>query len=101
MSQSVRVVARVIALPDKIEQLKAVLIELIEPTRAEAGCIQYDLLQNTSNPTDFTFVEEWSSTAALETHLTSQHLQKAINKINGLVAQSPDIRRYEQINFNS
>jgi quinol monooxygenase YgiN len=97
MFQSVRVVARVIALPDKIEQLKAVLIELIEPTRAEAGCIQYDLLQNTSDPTDFTFVEEWSSTAALEAHLTSQHLQKAINQINGLVAQSPDIRRYEQI----
>ncbi|GAB4224897.1 MAG: putative quinol monooxygenase [Stanieria sp.] len=97
MFQSVRVVARVIALPDKIEQLKAVLIELIEPTRAEAGCIQYDLLQNTSDPTDFTFVEEWSSTAALEAHLTSQHLQKAINQINGLVAQPPDIRRYEQI----
>jgi quinol monooxygenase YgiN len=97
MFQSVRVVARVIALPDKIEQLKAVLIELIEPTRAEAGCIQYDLLQNTSDPTDFTFVEEWKSTAALETHLTSQHLQKAINQINGLVAQPPDIRRYEQI----
>lgn len=101
MPQSVRVVARVIALPDKIEQLKAVLIELIEPTRAEVGCIQYDLLQNTSDPTDFTFVEEWSSTAALEAHLTSQHLQKAINQINGLVAQSPDICRYEQISLNS
>ncbi|AFZ37622.1 Antibiotic biosynthesis monooxygenase [Stanieria cyanosphaera PCC 7437] len=101
MSQSVRVVARVIALPDKIEQLKAVLMELIEPTRAEVGCIQYDLLQNTCDPTDFTFVEEWTSTAALETHLTSPHLQKAINKINGLVAQKPDIRRYEHISCDS
>jgi quinol monooxygenase YgiN len=97
MSQPIRVVARVIALPDKVEQLKAVLIELIEPTRAEPGCIQYELLQNITNPTDFTFVEEWSSVTALENHLQSPHLQTAIAKINGLVAQQPDIRSYNTI----
>jgi quinol monooxygenase YgiN len=54
---TIRVVARVVALPDKVEEVKSVLIGLIEPTRKEDGCIIYELLQNHADPTDFTFVE--------------------------------------------
>ncbi|MBD2207203.1 antibiotic biosynthesis monooxygenase [Calothrix sp. FACHB-1219] len=93
-NQTIRVVARVVALPDKIEALKAVLLELIEPTRQETGAITYELLQNQHDPTDFTFVEEWSSNEALNNHLDSPHLQEAVAKLEGLVATAPDIRRY-------
>ena len=37
-----------VALPDKVEELKAILLGLIEPTRLEAGVIKYELLQNQS-----------------------------------------------------
>ena len=93
-NQTIRVVARVIALPDKVEALKAVLLELIEPTRQETGVITYELLQNQQDPTDFTFVEEWTSNEALNIHLDSPHLQTAAAKLEGLVAAAPDIRRY-------
>ena len=59
--QAVRVVARVVARPGKEDELRALLRGLIEPTRREPGCVTYELLQNTADPTDFTFVEEWSS----------------------------------------
>jgi len=91
---TVRVVARVVALPDKVEDLKAVLLALIEPTRQEAGCVQYELLHNSSDPTDFTFVETWASDADLDRHLTSPHLQEAFERVEGLLAAMPDIRRY-------
>ncbi|MBF2008123.1 MAG: antibiotic biosynthesis monooxygenase [Chlorogloeopsis fritschii C42_A2020_084] len=91
---TIRVVARIIALPDKVEALKAVLLELIEPTRQEYGCIKYELLQNQSDPTDFTFVEEWASNHALDAHLASTHIEKAVAQLDGLVAAEPDIRRY-------
>lgn len=91
---TIRVVARVIALPDKVEAVKTVLLELIEPTRQENGCIKYELLQNQSEPTDFTFVEEWSSHQALDAHLASAHIQKAVAQLHGLIATEPDIRRY-------
>ncbi|VXD25929.1 Antibiotic biosynthesis monooxygenase [Planktothrix serta PCC 8927] len=97
MTQSLRVVARVVALPDKVEALKAVLLALVEPTRQEAGCLQYDLLQNQEDLTDFTFVEEWESLQHLQSHLASVHLQKALTQIEGLVASPPDIRRYDKI----
>jgi Uncharacterized conserved protein len=97
MTQNLRVVARVVALPDKIEALKAVLMGLVEPTRQEAGCLQYDLLQNQEDPTDFTFVEEWESLDHLQTHLASVHLQTAAIAIKDLVASPPDIRCYDRI----
>jgi hypothetical protein len=59
----VKVVARLVALPEKAESLKAILSGLIDPTRAEKGCLRYELLQNQADPTDFTFVEEWATEA--------------------------------------
>lgn len=97
MTQSLRVVARVVALPDKIEALKAVLLALVKPTRQEVGCLQYDLLQNQEDLTDFTFVEQWESLQHLQSHLASVHLQTALTQIEGLVASPPDIRCYDQI----
>jgi quinol monooxygenase YgiN len=93
-NSTIRVVARIIALPDKVEELKAVLLELIEPTRQEPGCIQYELLYNSSEPTDFTFVETWNSDEDLDIHLSSLHIQKAFEQVEGLLATLPDIRRY-------
>ncbi|HAX86686.1 MAG TPA: antibiotic biosynthesis monooxygenase [Cyanobacteria bacterium UBA11370] len=94
---TVRVVARLVALPEKVEELKAVLSGLIEPTRVEDGCIQYELYQNQADPTDFTFVEEWASSAALDAHLQSTHIQEAIQQLEGLVGAAPDIRRYDKV----
>jgi quinol monooxygenase YgiN len=92
--QTTQVVARVVALPGKVEALKAVLVELIEPSRKDPGCIQYELFQNMSDPTDFTFVERWASNAELDAHLASPHVKIAVAKLDGLVAANPDIRRY-------
>jgi len=92
---TIRVVARVVALPDKVEEVKSVLLGLIEPTRKEEGCIVYELLQNQADPTDFTFVEEWESQALLEAHLASAHIEEAESQLDGLVAAEPDIRLYQ------
>jgi quinol monooxygenase YgiN len=94
---SIRVVARIIALPNKIKELKTVLIQLVEPTRKEKGCLQYELLQNQEDTEDFTFVEEWENREALQAHLDSQHIKLAIQKIDKLVALPPDIRVYNRI----
>lgn len=95
--ERLRVVARVVALPDKVEEIKSVLIELVEPTRQEAGCIQYDLTQNKEDATDFVFVEEWESEAALEAHMRTPHFNEAVSKLEGLLAMPADIRRYRVV----
>ena len=92
---TLRVVARLSSFPDKVAELKSLLLSIIEPTRQEQGCIKYQLLQNQADPTDFTFVEEWESTDLLELHLASTHIQGAVHKLDGLAVAPPDIRRYE------
>jgi len=96
-NESVRVVATITALPDKAEELKAVLLGLITPTRAEAGCISYQLFQNNADAADFVFVEEWTSDAAIDAHMTTTHLQDTLARTQGLLARAPDIRRYSII----
>ncbi|MER2528628.1 MAG: putative quinol monooxygenase [Candidatus Competibacter denitrificans] len=91
---SVHIVARFIAKPDTIKQLQTVLEALPVPTRQEAGCRRYLLLQNQQNPADFTFVEEWADEAAFNQHVQSTHLKQAVAEMNGLLAIEPDIQRY-------
>jgi len=93
--KTVRVVARIVAKPDKVEELRSVLLDLVGPTRKETGCISYQLLQNKSDPTDFTFVEEWASDPAIDDHFTTPHVNEALSKAAAsLLASDPDIRRY-------
>jgi len=91
---TVRVVAHLTAKPDKIEETRAALTALIEPTRAENGCIVYELMQNNAELSDFTFVEEWSSDETLDAHLQSEHIRVLQSQADDLFAAPPDIRRY-------
>lgn len=91
---SLRVVARIKALPDRVDAVHSILLGLIEPTLKEAGCIVYELLQNKADPTDFTFVEEWQDENSLDSHAASDQLKAATENLRGLIAEAPDIRRY-------
>lgn len=94
---SLRVVARMVANPDAVDEVRSILFGLLSPTRAESGCVVYELLQNMYDPTDFTFVEEWEDEASLDAHLASEHIRDARSRLPGLLAAEPDIRRYSVV----
>lgn len=94
MSHTVRVIAQLVALPGRQEELKSILADLVEPTRQEQGCLLYQLLQNQSDPNEFVFIEEWESQAMLEAHLISPHINQADAKLDGVLAAEPDIQLY-------
>lgn len=92
-----RVVARIKATEDKIEEVKKILGGLIEPTRGEQGCVSYELLQNRQDPTDFTFVEEWASDEAFDGHFETEHIKNALPQLPELTSEEPDIRTYRVV----
>jgi quinol monooxygenase YgiN len=94
MPATVHVVARYVAKTGKEDEVKAVLMTLVAPSRREIGCYQYDLLRNPTDPRDFCFVERWESDKALEEHAASAHLKTARTQVEGLVEGPPDVRRY-------
>lgn len=94
---SLRVVARIRAREENVEEVRGLLTRLIEPTRQEPGCIKYELLQNSQDPTDFTFVEEWTSRAALLGHFETEHFRRIIPRVEELAAEPPDVRTYSPL----
>jgi quinol monooxygenase YgiN len=72
MSQ-LTVVAQVTAKADAVAQVKSELLKLMEPTRNEAGCIEYNLHQDNADPARFIFYETWEDSASLEKHLITEH----------------------------
>ena len=94
MPATVYVVGRFVAKSGKEDQLKTVLNSLIAPTRREINCYQFDLLENTTEPREFSIVERWDGTKGLDHHLASEYVQGALAKVEALVEEPPDIRRY-------
>jgi len=66
-------VARMVAKPDRGEALKAELSKLVAPTRAEDGCLRYDLHQSLDEPRAFLFFEDWESEAHWRAHCDTPH----------------------------
>ena len=92
-----KVILRLTARPDKVDELKRILTDVVVPTRKEPGCISYEVFQNNADPCDFTFVEEWRDQAALDAHWASPHVQDVLAKVGPLLAAPPDDRRYSKI----
>ncbi|WP_099466545.1 putative quinol monooxygenase [Konateibacter massiliensis] len=67
----------------------------INETRKENGNISYNLLSNTEDKCNYTFVEEWESKESLDTHMKTEHFGSFGAAIQDLLAQPLDIAVYE------
>lgn len=79
------IVANIIAKADQVELVKAELLKLIDVTRAEEGCINYDLHQDNENPAHFTFYENWESRELWRNHMDNTHLAQYMKATEGAV----------------
>jgi len=79
------VVAHITAKSDKINFVKSELEKLIPITRAEEGCLQYDLHQDHENPAHFMFYENWQSRDLWLKHMNAQHLKDYVAATEGAV----------------
>ena len=93
----IHVVARHFAKPDTVDEVRRLLLELIPPSRAESGCVKYELFQNADNPTDFTFVETFASDEALKLHASAPYVAGLAAKMKDLVAKPAEVSKYRQI----
>ncbi len=85
MMTTLSIVARIEAKSDQVELVKNALITLIEPTRNENGCLQYDLHQDNENPEVFVFYENWQSRELWQIHMNNDHLKAYMAETEGAV----------------
>ena len=86
------IIGTVTARPETRDELATLLMAQVAPTRAEAGCINYDLHVDAADPCVFIFYENWIDRAALDAHLAMPHLQPLFSQLDRLLARPVDIR---------
>ena len=96
MTDVVTVVADLKAKPGKEEALRNAALALIEPTRKEQGCIQYDLHVHLTDPGRVVFYENWATVEDLNRHGASPHL-KAFGAIAPDLVESRSVERFRRI----
>ncbi|MGD8922186.1 MAG: putative quinol monooxygenase [Candidatus Zixiibacteriota bacterium] len=88
------VFARIRGIPDKADELRQRLQELVELTRAESGCLSCDMIENRCDSTEFTLLEEWSLEKDHSAHLATDRIRDAMKCVAGLLTAELDLRRY-------
>ncbi len=64
------------------------LREMLAPTRAEDGCLQYDLNRDVDNPSRLTMIERWRDEAALERHSATPHMARLRRAMEGRIERT-------------
>lgn len=71
---NITIVANMRAKEGKQEELKDSLMQVIEPTRNESGCVSYHIHQHLEDNRNFTAYEVWVDKASVENHMKSEHM---------------------------
>ncbi|MGB0413432.1 MAG: putative quinol monooxygenase [Coraliomargarita sp.] len=81
------IVATIKAKADQVDLVQSELLKLIEPTRAEAGCINYDLHQDNENPAYFLYYENWETRALWQDHMNNEPLKRFVTATEGALEE--------------
>jgi len=82
---SLSVVATISAKSGFRAEVRQALDKLIAPSRAEAGCLQYDLHIVRDNPDSFVMIERWQDDATLDRHMATAHFAALGAALDGKV----------------
>jgi quinol monooxygenase YgiN len=64
----VRVVVNIHVLPGNEDALRRGWVSTYEQANAEPGCLQYELMQSTTTPTNFAILEHWADKEVYDAH---------------------------------
>ncbi|WP_422364879.1 putative quinol monooxygenase [Pelagibius sp.] len=81
------IVAHITAAPGKEVLVREELKKLIDTTRAEEGCLQYDLHEDNAAPGYFVFFENWETRELWRQHMEAPHLAAYGKATEGAVSK--------------
>ena len=78
------------AKPGQEEELGRRMTALLSPTRAEPGCLLYDLYQSTEHPAVWVLIERWRDATDLDAHIQTPHMQAFLTRASDVIDGPPD-----------
>lgn len=70
-------------------ELGRIMAELVDPTRAEPGCLRYTLYRAQEQPDVWLFFEEWKSANDLKAHVETPHMKSFLEKAKDMIIEGP------------
>jgi quinol monooxygenase YgiN len=95
--QKVTVVAKLRAKEGMEDRVKQELMTMVEETRKEKGCINYDLHVDDTDKGTFLFYENWVSKMALEHHFETPHFRRLRSLTEELFAVPTEINLMKMV----
>jgi quinol monooxygenase YgiN len=86
MTTELVLVANITAHSGKSAELRAALEALLVPTRAEVGCLQYDLHQDNNNAEAFVYFERWSDYDVWQDHMKTTHINAFLESTKDIIS---------------
>ncbi|MFC4235195.1 putative quinol monooxygenase [Thalassospira xianhensis] len=94
MSQQLTVLAIARAKPGKENELGKRLLVLVEPSRAEEGCISYEIHQSNDDPAIWMAYENWRSDEDLALHFETPYLRAFAKGGEEVLAEPVSIQKF-------
>lgn len=74
--------------PGKEQEFRDALLRVVEPTRAEVGCLAIDVFESVGPPAVFAIHSEWVDEAAFERHAQLPHTIRFIQAADELLTHA-------------
>ena len=89
--------ARFHARPGQERTVADALRDVVEPSRAEPGCLGIGAFRSTRDPRLFYIHSRWKDDAAFEQHAGLPHTVRFVERVTPLIDHAFDVTRAEQI----
>lgn len=90
-NKNIVLIAQLKVKEDAVDAAKAAALAIVEQSRSEAGCINYDVHQSIEDETVFIWHETWRDQAAIDEHFATDFFQKFFATVEPLAAEPPVI----------
>jgi len=87
----VQTISKIYVKQDSVNEFIELFKAMIEPTKKEAGCIQYDMYQDEEDATILIVLEQWESRESFDQHLESEHFKEIGPKMSELMAKESEL----------
>ncbi|GAA0766834.1 hypothetical protein GCM10008908_05140 [Clostridium subterminale] len=93
----ITIVAKKTIKEDKKEEFKNLANKLIEESRKETGCIEYNLYEELNNSNVVAFIEVWKNEEAINSHNNTRHFTALVPELAKFQEGETEITLYKKI----
>lgn len=86
------VVANIISLPERVNEFRSQLNNLIRLTRNEDGCVSCELIENNNDSTKYTLIIEWLNEKAHTAHFSTIMIRDTLRILSKLTSDDLGFR---------